>query len=34
LSGTAMLSRGALAATATFFGVAIIVSFVIKAVIA
>ena len=33
LSGTAMLSPAALAATATFFGTAIVVSFVIEAVI-
>jgi uncharacterized membrane protein YedE/YeeE len=33
LSGTAALSPASLAATATFFGTAIIVSFVIKAVI-
>ena len=34
LSGTAIVSYGALAATATFFGTAIAVSFVIDAVIA
>ena len=33
LSGTAIVSFGALAATATFFGTAIVVSFLIKAVI-
>ncbi len=33
LSGTAMLSPAALAATATFFGTAIVVSFLIEAVI-
>jgi uncharacterized membrane protein YedE/YeeE len=33
LSGTALLSRASLAATATFFGTAILVSFLIKAVI-
>lgn len=33
LSGTAMLSRASLAATATFFATAIVVSFVIKAVV-
>jgi uncharacterized membrane protein YedE/YeeE len=33
LSGTSMLSPAALAATATFFGTAIVVSFAIKAVI-
>ena len=33
LSGTSMLSPAALAATATFFGTAIVVSFVIKALI-
>jgi uncharacterized membrane protein YedE/YeeE len=33
LSGTAILSRASLAATATFFGTAIIVSFVIKAIV-
>ena len=33
LSGTALLAPSALAATATFFGTAIVVSFIIKAVI-
>jgi uncharacterized membrane protein YedE/YeeE len=33
LSGTSMLSPAALAATATFFGTAIVISFVIEAVI-
>jgi uncharacterized protein len=33
LSGTAMLSPAALAATATFFGTAIVVSFLIEAVV-
>jgi uncharacterized membrane protein YedE/YeeE len=33
LSGTAMLSPAALAATATFFGTAIVVSFVIKGIV-
>jgi uncharacterized protein len=33
LSGTALLSPASLAATATFFGTAIVVSFVIKAIV-
>jgi uncharacterized protein len=33
LSGTAMLSPAALASTATFFGTAIVVSFLIKGIV-